>query len=58
LPESTTARLAGAGLNTSTTTTNIEKSLLEVKGVNLPPGIELDASGNLKNINLDVGDNK
>lgn len=58
LPESTTARLAGAGLNTSTTTTNIEKSLLEIKGVNLPKDLQFDASGNLKNINLDVGDNK
>ncbi len=56
-PKSTTARLTEAGVNKQQIT-NIEKALLEIRGVNLPPNVELEMQGDLKNVNLDLGVNK
>lgn len=56
-PRSTEARLTEAG-GSKQSITNIEKALLEIRGVNLPPNLEFQMEGNLKNVNLDLGLNK
>jgi TP901 family phage tail tape measure protein len=57
LPKGTQTRLTEAGVDKQRVT-NIEKALLEIRGVNLPPNLEFQTSGNLENVNLDLGVNK
>ena len=58
LPKSSGARLNSAGMNNANTITNIDKALLEIKGINLPGDLAFESSGNSKNITFDLGQNK
>jgi len=58
-PKSSNARSYNAGIDSKQTITNIDKAMLEIKGTNIPAGIDFEKSGDWsKNIVFDLGQNK